>query len=110
MKLKEIIEKLDLKAVTNLEDNDVEGVFISDMVSDVMSSAKTGDLWLTIQTHDKIVAASNLLDLPAIIVTGGKEVPVKTVELANRFHVVILTTDLNTFQIASKLVELGIKP
>ena len=109
MKLNEIIEKLDLKTVTNLENNDVEGVFISDMVSDVMSSAKTGDVWLTIQTHDKIVAASNLLDLPAIIITGGKEVPPKTIELANRFHVVILSTPMNTFQTASKLVEIGIK-
>ena len=63
MKLQEIIEKVNLKTLTNLEERDVNGVFISDMLSDVMSSAKTEDLWLTTQSHKNIVSVANLLDI-----------------------------------------------
>ena len=109
MKLQEIIEKLSLTALTNIEERDISGVFISDMLSDVMSSAQSGNIWLTVQTHKNIVSAANLIDISAIIVTHGKKVPEDTIELANRFHVIILNSPLPSFQLASKLVETGIK-
>ena len=109
MKLKEIIEKLSLYSLTNLEDKDVSGVFISDMLSDVMSSAQSGNLWLTVQTHKNIVSAANLIDISAVIVTNGKIVPQDTIELANRFHVIILSTALTTFELTGKLVNIGLK-
>ena len=109
MKLKELIDKFDLKALTNVEDKDIDGVYISDMLSDVMSSAETGSLWITIQTHKNIVSAANLIDLSAIIITNGKSVPDETIELANRFYVNILSCDLPTYELSIKLIEAGIK-
>jgi hypothetical protein len=109
MKLNEIIEKINLKALTNVEERDVEGVFISDMLSDVMTSANPGDLWLTVQTHSNIVSATNLVDLAAVVITQGKEVPIATIDLANRYHVIILSTPMTTFELASKLIEIGLK-
>lgn len=108
MNLKEIIEKLSLVALTNIENKEVSGVFISDMLSDIMSSAETGNIWLTVQTHKNIVSAANLIDIAAVIVTHGKKVPEDTIELANRFHVIILSSPLSSFQLASKLVEEGL--
>ena len=110
MKLQEIIEKVGLNALTNVEDKEIEGAFISDMLSDVMTSALSGQLWLTSQTHTNIVSAANLVDLGGIVVTQDKEVPRATIELANRYHVVILTTPLQNFQLAMKLMEIGLKP
>lgn len=109
MKLQEIIEKIDLEPLTNVEERDVEGVFISDMLSDVMTGAKPGQLWLTVQTHTNIVSAANLVDLSAIVITQGKKVPENTVELANRYHVVILSTSMQTFELAAKLIGTGLK-
>ncbi len=108
MNLKEIIEKLSLVALTNIEDKEVSGVFISDMLSDIMSSAETGNIWLTVQTHKNVVSAANLIDIAAVIVTNGKKVPEDTIELANRFHVIILSSPLSSFQLASKLVDAGL--
>lgn len=108
MKLKEIIEKLSLNPITNIEDKDVSGVFISDMLSDVMGSAQAGNLWLTVQTHKNIVSAANLIDISAVIVTNDKNVPQDTIELANRFHVIILRSPLSTFELAGKLVNIGL--
>jgi predicted transcriptional regulator len=109
MKLKEIIDKVELKILTNFEERDVEGVFISDMLSDVMTSAKPGNLWLTVQTHTNIVSAANLVDLSAVVITQGKEVPKSTIELADRYHVIILSTNMQTFELAAKLIGIGLK-
>ena len=109
MKLQEIIETLNLKCLTNVEEKDVSGVFISDMLSDVVSSAKAGHLWLTVQTHKSIVAPANLIDIAAIVITHGKNIPQDTIDLANRFHVVILSTSLSTFALASKLAGIGLE-
>jgi predicted transcriptional regulator len=109
MKLQKVIEKLDLQALTKLEEREVKGVFISDMLSDVMTSSKSGDLWLTVQTHTKIISVANLIDAAAIVVTHGKKVPEKTIELGNRYHIVILSTPKATFDVATKLNEIGLK-
>ncbi|MCD4795521.1 MAG: hypothetical protein K8R54_19985 [Bacteroidales bacterium] len=109
MKLKELIDKFELKALTNVEDKDIKGVYLSDMLSDVMSKAESGSLWMTIQTHKNIVSVANLIDLSAIIITNDKNVPAGTIELANRFYVNILSSPLPTYELAIKLVEAGVK-
>jgi predicted transcriptional regulator len=110
MKLQDMISPLELKALTHVEDKEVEGIFISDMLSDVMSSAKAGDLWLTVQTHKNIVSAANLVDMAAIVVTHGKSVPKETVDLADRFHVAILSCDGSNFELSAKLHAIGFRP
>jgi predicted transcriptional regulator len=109
MKLQDVIEKAELKALTNAEEREVDGVFISDMLSDVMTGAQAGNLWLTVQTHTNIVSAANLVDLSAVVITSGKVVPQATIDLANRYHVVILSTPLKTFELATKLMGIGLK-
>ena len=53
-------------------DRDVTGVYISDMVSDVIANAKAGDLLVTAQAHSNVIAAANLIDVCAIVITQGK--------------------------------------
>jgi predicted transcriptional regulator len=96
-----------LKALTVLEDRDVSGVFISDMLSDVMGNAQSGNLWLTVQSHKNVVSAANLVDISAVVVTNDKKVPEDTIELANRFHVIILCSPLTTYELAKALMQAG---
>lgn len=110
MNLQDVIEKLELNTLTNLEERDVDGVFISDMLSDVMANAKPGDLWLTVQTHKNVVSAANLVDISAVVVTHGKPVPQDTIDLANRFHVIILASPKSAFELSGQLIEIGLKP
>jgi predicted transcriptional regulator len=48
------------------------------------------------------------VDVAAIIITGGKQVPAETVELASKYDIAILSSDLPTFQLVGKLYEFGI--
>lgn len=107
MTTKDLVERLGLKPLSKFEDRDVDGVFVSDMLSDVMAGAKSGNLWLTIQTHKSIVPAANLVDVSAIVVTSGKEVPQDTIDLASRYNIAILSSGLPTFELVGKLYGLG---
>ena len=109
MNFQMIIDKLALTALTGIEEKEITGVYISDMLSDVMSSAQAGNLWLTVQTHKNIVSAANLIDISAVIVTHGKKVQKETIEIANRFHVNILRTSLSTFELVKRLIDAGVK-
>jgi serine kinase of HPr protein (carbohydrate metabolism regulator) len=73
-----------------------------------MAGAKSGNLWLTIQTHKSIVPAANLVDVSAVIITSGKEVPQDTVDLASKYNIAILSSDLATFELVGKLYGLGL--
>lgn len=108
MTTKEVIEKLDLKALSQFEHRDVDGVFVSDMLSDVMAGAKSGNLWVTVQTHKSIVPAANLVDVSAVVITSGKKVPQETIDLANQHNIAILSSDLSSFELVGKLYGLGL--
>ena len=81
MEIRELVAKTGLNPLTPLEDRNVTGVFISDMMSDVMTHARAGDLWITVQTHKNIVSSVNLVDIAAVVITHGKTVLEDTIEL-----------------------------
>src|SRR5512136_502810 len=107
MTVQDLIEKAGLKPLSHFQNRSVAGVYISDMVSDVMAGAKSGNLWLTVQTHKSIVPAANLVDVSAIVVTSGKEVPQETIDIASKYNIAILSTPLPTFELVGKLYSLG---
>jgi predicted transcriptional regulator len=108
MTTQDLIEKIGLKPLSKFEHRDLDGVFVSDMLSDVMAGAKSGNLWLTIQTHKSIVPAANLVDVSAVVITGGKEVPKDTIDLASKYNIAVLSSELPTFELVGKLYQLGL--
>jgi serine kinase of HPr protein (carbohydrate metabolism regulator) len=108
--VKELQSKLNLNALNEVSDTEIDGAFVSDMVSDVMAGAKAGNIWVTVQTHKNVIAAANLVDVPAVIIVRGKKVPEDTVQMADKVGVTLFATDLDTFQTAVKLFEAGVKP
>jgi len=106
MTTQDLIEKLDLKPLSTFEHREIDGVFISDMLSDVMAGAKPGNVWLTVQTHKSIVPAANLVDVAAIVITSGKQVPQETLDLASKYNIAILASSHPTFELVGKLYEM----
>jgi hypothetical protein len=110
MKLKEMATKLELKSLTNKPaEAEVTGVYISDMVSDVIANAKAGNVLITIQVHANVIAAANLVDICGIVVTQGKPLPEDVVKLADKNNISLFTTNLNRWQVATKLYEAGLR-
>lgn len=109
MKLQDLGEKLQLKAVTKVFDRDITGVYISDMVSDVIANAKAGNLLVTVQIHSNVIAAANLVDLAAIVVTQGKLPMDDVVKMAEKAEITIFSTTLDRWKVATGLYEAGIR-
>jgi hypothetical protein len=109
MKLQEIATKLEIKNLTQVFDREVTGVYISDMVSDVIANAKAGNLLVTVQVHSNALAAANLVDICGIVVAQGKQPAADVLKMAERHEITIFQTDLNRWQLATKLYEAGVR-
>lgn len=86
--------------------NEVEGGYVSDLLSDVIGHAKDGEVWITLQTHQNVMAVASLKDLAAVILVKGFEPNEDTVEHSNNESIPVLGTEMGTFEIAGKFYQL----
>ena len=112
MTLDQIIKTLDLEILSApKEPSEIAPTsgYISDMLSCVMTGAKNQSLWVTLQSHNNIVAVACLLDIAAVIITEGAKPDAETIQKANEEGVILLSTSHTSFYIVGKLWEMGIR-
>ncbi len=112
MTLDEIIKKLDLTLLTDEKDfRSITPTFgyVSDLLSCVMSGAKNQGIWVTLQSHNNIVAVAALLEQSAVIITEGAMPDPATLSKANEQGITLLSTTRNSFYISGKLWEMGLR-
>jgi serine kinase of HPr protein (carbohydrate metabolism regulator) len=108
MNLQELIQVLNLKVFT-CKDNlnkDVEGGYVSDLLSDVLADAKPNQIWITLQTHKNILAIAQLKQLSAVILVKGLEPNENTVKKAEEEKIILLGSEKETFDLVGDLTEL----
>ncbi|MCX6562407.1 MAG: DRTGG domain-containing protein [Candidatus Aminicenantes bacterium] len=108
MKVSEMAAKTGLKTFNACGDKEIGGVYISDMVSDIIGIGE-GNLLVTLQTHKNVIAAANLVDVAAIVFSRGKTPAEDVVALATKAGIGLLGFDGDTWTLAKKLYELGIR-
>lgn len=108
MKIKEIIGKLQLKSLTGQKNLDMEITdgYTSDLLSDVIANSKQGCLWVTLQTHQNIIAVAKLKDLAGIIIVNSREPDADTLKKAKEENVPLLCSDDTAFEVSGKLYKL----
>lgn len=110
MKIKEIVEKfgLEVKSAPDQLDNEVIGGYASDLLSDVMAHSKVGNIWITLQTHQNIVAVATLKELSGIIITNNRNPEEETQKRAEEERIPIMVTNLSSFEVVGRLYQSGI--
>ena len=108
MKVSEIVEKLSLKVYSGRDglDREISGGYVSDLLSDVMGNAREGEVWITLQVHQNVLAIASLKDLAAVILVNNLEPQENTVRHSDDENIPVLGTDLPTFEIVGKLYQL----
>jgi predicted transcriptional regulator len=108
MTLQDLVQALDMKVMIGDEflDREVSGGYTSDLLSDVMAKAKEGNVWITIQTHQNVVAVASLLGLSAVIMSNGMQPDNSTLEKAKKGEVPILTSEWPSFELGAKVFNL----
>ena len=109
MKVSDLAEKTGLSSLNEYKDRDVEGVYISDMVSDIITGAKANGVLVTLQTHKSLIAAANLVDVAAVVFVRGKRPAEDVIELASKAGLGLFVADMDTWSFAMKLNEIGVK-
>jgi len=110
MKLKEITEKLNLQVKTGADklDREVTGGYASDLLSDVLANAREGNIWVTLQIHQNIVAIASIKDLAGILIINSREPAEETVLKAEKEDIPILVSSLSAFELIGRLYKMGI--
>jgi hypothetical protein len=110
VKLTDLVENLDLsvKSAKGDLDREVTGGYASDLLSDVLANGEPGNLWITLQIHQNIVAVASMKDFAGIILVNSREPEKDTVEKAEAENIVIMVTELPTFELVGRLYGLGI--
>ena len=110
LKLSELVEKLQLEIRTgaNRLDVAVNRGYASDLMSDVMANAAEGDVWVTLQTHQNIVAVAVMKALAGIILVSGREPEEETLKKAEEEEIPILISRMPAFELVGRLFELGL--
>ena len=112
MTLDQIIKELQLEILTapkEVSEITPSSGYISDMLSCVMTGAKSQSIWVTLQSHNNIVAVACLLDVAAIIISEGAKPDDETIQKAREEGVILLATPLNSFHVVGKLWEMGLR-
>jgi len=88
---------------------DIEFVHASDLMSDVLRSARPGALLLTGQTNNQTIRTAKIAGIRAIVFVRDKIPTASTLELAQQYEIPILSTELSMFDACGILYAGGIK-
>jgi hypothetical protein len=102
-------KKLGFKTVQGrYTDKALMGGYTSDLLSDVMGNAASGDVLVTIQAHKNTVAVATLVGIAAIVICNDRPIPDDMVEAAAAEDVAIFVTSKSQFEVSGLLwPELG---
>jgi len=111
MKLADLVDPLNLevRSARGRLDLEVTGGYASDLLSDVIAHAREGDVWVTLQIHQNIVAVACMKDLAGIILVGGREPEEDTVEKAEAESIPVMVSRLPAFELVGRLYGLGVR-
>lgn len=112
MKLSEVIVKLNLECLNKKSINDeviITHGYISDLLSQVIAGIKPNSLWFTLQSHLNIIAVAVMANIPAIVICENHNIPDEVINKADEEQIAIFKSKDNSFQLAGKLYESGIR-
>jgi hypothetical protein len=106
--LESIVKALNLKIRSGKDKlkTKIHGGYTGDLLSDVMANSKEGDIWITRQVHQNIVAVASLKDLAGIILVHGCEPAKDTLEKAIKEDIPIMVSNLSAFDVTGRLSDL----
>ena len=74
----------------------------------MLGNSQEGNVWITLQIHQNIVAVASMKDLAGIILVNKREPEQETIEKAEEEDIVIMVSELPAFELVGRLYKLGI--
>jgi predicted transcriptional regulator len=102
------ILKMEVSAGENGLDREVLGGYCGDLLSDAMANAPRAGIWLTVQSHQNIVAVAVLRELAGIVLVNGRKPDQDTIQKAEEESIPLLLSPVSSFALAGRMYELGV--
>lgn len=93
-------------AAIDPETIEISGGYVCDMLSDVMGSAKSGQVWITIMKHLNTIAVASMTGIPAIVLAKGSAPDSAVVEKATEEGICLISSPLDSFSLAGLLYRM----
>ncbi|MEN6445392.1 MAG: hypothetical protein ABFC98_05035 [Candidatus Cloacimonas sp.] len=100
------IEGINFTPALKLDGISINGGYVCDMLSDVMGSAKEGQVWITIMKHLNVIAVASMTGIPAILFAKGIEPEKTVVDKAIEEGIILISSKLSTFDLAGILYKM----
>ena len=84
----------------------IKGGYTSDLLSDVMGHIEEGMLWITMQTHQNILAVATLKDVSAVLIVNGTSPDDETLQKGREEAVPLLGTTRSAFEASGMIYRL----
>lgn len=110
MRLQEVVDRLGLEVLTGREslDAEVSGGYVGDLLSDVMANGQPGNIWITFQAHENVIAVATLGEFSAVLLINGRKLEASTRARAQEENIPVLASDRTAFEIAGELFAMGV--
>ncbi len=88
---------------------DITRGYASDLLSDVLANAPQGGILVTLQVHLNVIAVASHAGLRAVIFSCGRRPENDVIERAAEEGLVLLGSKADTFELAGRLYQLGLR-
>ncbi|MFA7056408.1 MAG: hypothetical protein WC155_02450 [Candidatus Cloacimonadales bacterium] len=109
IKLTDYLAKIEHEVINSEVDiNSVklDSGYVSDLLSDVMGSAKEKMAWFTIMKHMNVIAVASMVDIPCIVFGKNTTLEQAVIDKAVEEGIVLIKTPLSVFAAAGELYKL----
>ena len=107
--LKDYLDLIQAEILTpdiDLESISITDGYVSDMLSDVMGTAKEGQVWITIMRHMNAVAVASMTNIPCVVFAKGFKPDDAVVERAKQEEVCLVVSNKQVFELAGMLYKM----
>lgn len=91
------------------ETDDVEGVFASDMMSDVLACSDEIGCLITGLINQQVIRTADMLDIGLVVFVRGKCPSEEVVEMARQRDMVVLSTKCRMYTACGRLFGAGLR-
>ncbi len=103
MNTETVVAKVGLEALVAALAREVRGGYCSDLLSDVLAHAKSGDLWITHQRHLNVIAVGKLRDVAGVVFARGLRPSQDVIARAVAERVNLFLSTETAFEVAGRL-------
>lgn len=109
LKLTDYLTNINAEILTpevNISAVEIVDGYVSDMLSDVMGTAKEQQVWITIMRHMNTVAVASMTNIPCVVFAKGIHPDAAVIERAIQEDVCLATCDKQVFDLAGVLYQM----